>query len=84
MTVALTVALVSGPHSAQAAKGGCPSPLPGANRSSGGTQALQHRGICLEEKEQLPALGKTAKRKNFQLCSGPSYKATPNEESWIP
>lgn len=63
-------------------EGGCPGPLPGANWSSGEMWPLGHRGIFLEEKRtELPALDRTAKKEN--LCSGTTYKATPNKESWI-
>lgn len=47
-------------------EGGCPGPLPGARWSSGEIWARGHRGIFLEEeKTELPALEKTAKKEKL-------------------
>lgn len=44
---------------------GCPGPLPGAKGSPGKMEALDHRGIFLEETTEFPALLKSAGRKTL-------------------
>lgn len=43
---------------------GCSGRLPGAKCSSGKMEALDHRGIFLEETTELPVLGKNVGGKN--------------------
>lgn len=68
ITAALQLALVNGPRIIQfrQLKGeGCPGPLPGAKGSPGKMEALDHRGIFLEETTEFPALRKSAGRKTL-------------------